>query len=191
MKLDLNDPRLLLLYKGNVTPSLIEWIIESLEQSVTNLEEDRKVKKKLTNVFVEAFQNVGNHSEKSEDLTSADVILVLSMEDYYKVTTQNLVDKAGGAKMAAKINLVNTYNDEELREQYKKSLVEGEFSDKGTAGLGFIDMARKSGEKLRYKIQPFSDTLDFFVFEARIPKHLEERSGDSEKATRKSQKISS
>jgi hypothetical protein len=113
------------------------------------------------------------------------------MEDYYKVTTQNLVDKEGGAKMAAKIDLVNTYNDEELREQYKKSLVEGEFSDKGTAGLGFIDMARKSGEKLRYKIQPFSDTLDFFVFEARIPKHLEERSGDTEKTTRKSQKISS
>jgi hypothetical protein len=170
MKLDLNDPRLLLLYKGNVTPQLIEWIIESLEQSVTNLEDDRKVKKKLTNVFVEAFQNVGNHSAKTSELTSADIILVISMDSFYKVTTQNLVRKSDSVKLSEKIDLVNDYDEDQLREEYKRSLTETGFSDKGTAGLGFLDIARKTGQKLLYKLQPFNDELDFFTFEARIMK---------------------
>lgn len=179
MKLDLNDPRLLLLYKGNVTPQLIEWIIESLEQSVTNLEDDRKVKKKLTNVFVEAFQNVGNHSAKSAELTSADIVLVLSMDDYYKITTQNLIAKRDASFLSEKLDQINGYDADQLREEYKKSLVETGFSEKGTAGLGFIDIARKTGQKLLYKIQPFNDELMFFTFEARVMKGEEEDSSRS------------
>lgn len=176
MKLDLNDPRLLLLYKGNVTPQLIEWIIESLEQSVTNLEDDRKVKKKLTNVFVEAFQNVGNHSAKSPENTSADIVLVFSADDYYKITTQNLITREGAAKLSDKIDKINGYDADQLRDEYKKSLVETGFSDKGTAGLGFIDIARKTGQKLLYKMKPFNDELMYFTFEARVPKGAEDGS---------------
>lgn len=168
MKLDLNDPRLLLLHKGNVTSQLIELIIEALEQSVTDLENDRKIKMKLTNVFIEAFQNVGNHSVKSPLLPSADIVLVISTDEYYKITTQNLIEKSQSEGLTKKLETINTYSQEQLREVYKKSLVEEEFSDKGTAGLGFIDIARKTGQKLLFKVQPFNDDFDFFTFEARV-----------------------
>jgi hypothetical protein len=170
MKLDLNDPRLLLLHKGNVTPQLIELIIEALEQSVTDMEAERKIKMKLTNVFIEAFQNVGNHSSKTPELPSADIVMVLSMDDFYKVTTQNLVEKSKSDELANKLEEINGYTPDELRDVYKKSLMEEEFSEKGTAGLGFIDIARKSGHKLLFKIHPFNDQLNYFTFEARIYK---------------------
>ena len=170
MKLDLNDPRLLLLHKGNVTPQLIELIIEALEQSVTDMEAERKIKMKLTNVFIEAFQNVGNHSAKTPELPSADVIMVISMDEYYKVTTQNLIEKSKSEELTKKLEQINGFTQDELRDVYKKSLVEEEFSEKGTAGLGFIDIARKSGQKLLFKIHSFNDNYDFFTFESRVLK---------------------
>ncbi len=168
MKLDLNDPKLLLLHKGNVTPQLIELIIEALEQSVTDLESERKIKMKLTNVFIEAFQNVGNHSVKSPLLPSADIVMVISMDNYYKITTQNLIEKSQSERLTEKLEKINSYSQDELRDIYKRSLVEEEFSDKGTAGLGFIDIARKSGHRLLFKVHPFNDQFDFFTFEARV-----------------------
>jgi hypothetical protein len=87
MKINLKDKNLLLLHKGSITPQLIELILESLEQSVTNLEEDRKVRRKLTNVFIEAFQNIGFHGVKDHEHSNADMIIVISREKYYKLGT--------------------------------------------------------------------------------------------------------
>jgi hypothetical protein len=41
-------------------------------------------------------------------------------------------------------------------------------SSKGTAGLGMIDIARKSGEKLEYDFQPINDKTTFFSLTVKI-----------------------
>ena len=66
--------------------------------------------------------------------------------------------------------MINGMDDEQLREEYKKALSSNEMSDKGTAGLGFIDIARKSGEKLYCEFEDADDDHVFFYFETRIAK---------------------
>jgi hypothetical protein len=47
---------------------------------------------------------------------------------------------------------------------------EGVLSSKGGAGLGLIDIARKTGNKLVYHFLPISDTLSFFLLTSIIPR---------------------
>ena len=54
---------------------------------------------------------------------------------------------------------------------YKRVLNEENFSEKGTGGLGFIDIARKTGgEKLRYKVQAVTQDVSYFTFQVRLPR---------------------
>jgi len=51
---------------------------------------------------------------------------------------------------------------------YKKQLREGKISGKGGAGLGLIDIARKTGNHLDYMFFPADDTTKYFVLKVRV-----------------------
>ena len=50
-------------------------------------------------------------------------------------------------------------------------LSNGEMSDKGGGGLGFIDIAKKSGEKLNYHIRKIDEKYSFFTLTVKIIKN--------------------
>ena len=182
MNLNLKSDQILFLHKGTITKELIELVVEALEQSVTNLEGDRKVRRKITNVFIEVFQNIGYHGIKNPEFSSSDMVIVLSLNKYYKIGTRNLIKKDTQEKVASKIKQINGMDADQLREEYKTALSSNELSEKGTAGLGFIDIARKSGEKLYCEFEPANDEYSFFYFETRIAKDQTSKT----KANRKS-----
>lgn len=183
MNINLKSDKLLFLHKGIITKELIELVVEALEQSVTNLEPDRKVRRKITNVFIEVFQNIGFHGEKDPEFSSSDMVIILSMPKYYKIGTTNLVKNEDVSSIKAQIDDVNGSTDEELREKYKTALSTNELSDKGTAGLGFIDIARKSGQKLYYEFEKMSDKYSSFYFETHV---LKDYSEEGSKKSRRS-----
>jgi len=57
---------------------------------------------------------------------------------------------------------------EELKELYKKQMKEGRLSEKGGAGLGFIDIKRKTNKELEYHFLPISDDTSFFLLTSTI-----------------------
>lgn len=175
MNINLKDPNLLLLHKGVITTELIGLIIESLEQSVTNFEEDRTVRRKLTNVFIESFQNVGFHGEKIPKFTSSDLVIVISRPKYYKIGTSNLIERSKVEVIQNQIDQINDLDSVELRNLQKLALQNNEMSEKGTAGLGFMDIARKSGQKLYYEFEILDDEYAHFYFETRILKDYSEQ----------------
>jgi hypothetical protein len=62
-------------------------------------------------------------------------------------------------------------NPEELKEFYKQARLNSRISDVGGAGLGFIDMARKSENKLDYGIFTInSEEYNYFTLKATINK---------------------
>ena len=51
---------------------------------------------------------------------------------------------------------------------YKKQLREGTLSEKQGAGLGLIDIARKSTSKLHYQFIPLDEGHSFFILKVEI-----------------------
>jgi len=171
---NLYDPSILLLHKGNISFELISVILDSLESSVSGIEEDKKIRKKFNNIITESFQNISFHAQKSDaNAISTDLIMVLSKKYFYKIVTGNLIETEQVADLTEQLEKINEMNKEELRAYYKEVMANDSFSDKGTAGLGFIDMARKTGQKLIYKFIEMDDQYSYFSFEAKIKKNVE------------------
>ena len=67
------------------------------------------------------------------------------------------------------IDNINKLNKDDLNALYKKQIREGSLSEKGGAGLGLIDIARKTGRQLEYQFLPLQDnTNHFFLLKVRI-----------------------
>jgi len=57
---------------------------------------------------------------------------------------------------------------EELKTYYLEALGSSELSAKGGAGLGMIEMARKSGNRIEYSFDPVNERMSFFSLVVKI-----------------------
>lgn len=170
------DSNILLLYKGKITFNLIMSIVEILENRVDQIENDRLVKRKFYGATTESLQNMVHHMMKGEECgddlveSNSGTIMVSVRSNYYKIITGNYIKKDKALKLEKKINLINSLNQVQLKELYKRILANTLLSDTGNAGLGLIDIARKTGQKLKFNFSTIDDSLSYFNFEIRIIK---------------------
>jgi len=138
--------------------------------------EDKKIKKKVFNVMVECLQNVYHHLDTLEvgantdsDINDRMALLMIGKEekDYYVITGNHIINSRI-TNLRDRLEKVNNCDKNELKALYQTILNDGELSEKGTAGLGMIDIARKSGQKLGYDFHPVNDKYSFFSLEAKV-----------------------
>lgn len=167
-----------LFFKGYVNFELVDSIIMIVSDRLEHLENDVTTRKKVYGVLTECLQNLCNHIEKSDDLmplgdydTHSAVIMVDSDNDAYFIKTGNFVTNKRVDELKRTFDEINTLSKEELKDRYNKILSNKVFSEKGGAGLGLIDIARKSGKKLEYSFEKVDDKFSFFSFQITIGKN--------------------
>ena len=168
---------IIFVYQGEVTADLVSSILHMMENKLDGDGEDRKVKKKVFNVMVECLQNVYHHLDTVEhdvtkaamDINDKAALLLIGKEDNdYYVITGNHVMNDRVDYIRTRLEKVNACTKEELKELYQEILSNEQMSSKGTAGLGMIDIARKSGQKLGYEFTYINEHYSFFSLEAKI-----------------------
>jgi len=165
---------IIFVYQGEVTADLVSSILQMMENKLDGDGEDKKIKKKVFNVMVECLQNVYHHLDTLEVTSNDDVndrtaLLMIGKEenDYYVITGNHILnDRVDNVR--ERLEKVNNCNRDELKSLYQSILNEGSLSEKGTAGLGMIDIARKSGQKLGYDFHPVNEQYSFFSLEAKV-----------------------
>ncbi|PIB34808.1 hypothetical protein BFP72_05010 [Reichenbachiella sp. 5M10] len=170
------NENVLLMYKGAITFDLVTSVIETLDRKVAQVESDKKVQKAFYSAAVEVVHNLYHHMDEIkgqfEDISDYDaksgLITVLAKEKYYNILTGNFIPTKNTYDLKSKIDEVNTTDKDGLRALYKETLSNGQFSDKGTAGLGLIQLARKTGEKLNYKFDKVNSEYSYFTFQVKI-----------------------
>jgi len=163
----------LLLFKGSLNADLVSSILQLTESKLIVLNEKSKVKKKIFNILVECLQNVYLHLDKMENANvisgddSAIVIIGKTDEDYH-IITGNYVEHENCKKLKDNLDFLKTLDNDQLKEKYNEVLNNNQYSDVGGAGLGLIDMLRKSGRRVEYNIKPFDDKYSFFSVVVKI-----------------------
>jgi hypothetical protein len=159
----------LLSFKGEITEDLLASVYRIIENRLENDAEQTRLKKKFYNILVECLQNVYHHmiglkevKEGEHPGRTAIFMITRGNGGVYRVITGNFIRAEAIAGLKQKLDYINSLTPEDLRKQYLEQLGNTELSEKGTAGLGFIDMARKSGEKLEYDFRPVTEELSFF-----------------------------
>ena len=165
----LNDADVILAYKGSITSDLISNVLEVVESKLDDLSETSKVRKKVYNVLVESLQNLYHHVDDLPDNLQGGlepkfgVLVVSRIEDnVYKITTGNFVVSAKVKTLKDKIEKINSLSKDELKDMYKFILNHQKLSVKGGGGLGLVDIARKTGNKLEYNFENFNNDYYFF-----------------------------
>lgn len=164
----LNGGDVLMAFKGNISSELISNVLEVVESRMDDFNENSKIRKKVYNVLVESLQNLYHHievlpEEMHGQFGSKFGILVISRkEDKYKISTGNFVLQDKVDVLKNKIDKINSMGKEELKDMYKFILNHQRLSEKGGGGLGLVDIARKTGNKLDYTFEKFDDNFYFF-----------------------------
>lgn len=161
-----------LVYEGEITHQITKAFTSLTESNMAKEDEPGTVQRKVFHVMVECLQNISKHAD---DFTSSDflfsgrgIFLVSKGDDEYSVTTGNAVDNDRIEELTEMLENINRMNKDELKALYKKQMKEGRLSDKGGAGLGFIDIKRKTGRDLEYHFLPISDDTSFFLLTSTI-----------------------
>ncbi|MBL7889366.1 MAG: SiaB family protein kinase [Bacteroidia bacterium] len=146
--------RFCLAYMGSFDDELTEILMRSNETSV---QESQKLKKRLSFLIAECFQNVIRHSDEPEVLNSTNnkpTVFVLRNHclSHY-ISSSNLISNEKKDGLEAKLNTINTLSSEELKALYLNSLAHDQISEKGGGGLGLIEMARKSGSPIDFSFE--------------------------------------
>jgi len=143
---------------------------------MSQINESEALRIKVYHVIVEGLQNISKHAVHPGDLFSLEytrgIFLVCRNDNVYNVVTGNVIRKERISYLEELIGHINSQSKKQLDDLYKKQLREGHLSEKGGAGLGFIDIRRKTGNDLKYEFLPISDTHDFFLFTTTIPRNI-------------------
>jgi hypothetical protein len=170
--------KLILVYQGDFTQETTKSILAMAERNLDSSGEESSTKRKVFNVMVEALQNIVKHSSerglKAGSLISQSAIFMISKNDnQYCVLTGNPIPKNQVPNLTKNLEHLNSQDKEGLKEMYKAIIKNTEISEKGGAGLGFVDMARKSGEKLEFSFASMDDDYDFFCLKVNIAREKE------------------
>lgn len=167
------------LYLGEFNDAILTDIIRLKENNINSNQELSGVKNRLFFLVAECFQNIIRHTEKPAIVhktnNKPDMFLVRNIDNTVFISSTNLLDNSKVENLKKKISEVNKLNPDELKKAYLEALTENELNEKGGAGLGLIEMARKSAEKLKFHFRYVNYFLSLFYLQLKFRKAGEER----------------
>ena len=154
--------RLMFVYRGVVTNDNSVPLLMLLEKEMENSEFGFVGRKRLFMFVLESLQNVSRHSDQNQH---ADMSLVVYSKTGtgYTVTTGNVLPTARIMDLKSHLTEINNLQPDQIRKVYRQMLSTAEFSNKGGAGLGLIEMAKKTGNKLDYDFVPLDEEFSYFI----------------------------
>ncbi len=124
-------------------------------------------RKRLFMFVLENLQNITRHGiTRSEDITS--LVVYSKTPDGYTVSTGNALKKSEVRGLRKNLQKINNLDPDKIREVYRTMLQDTKIGKKGGAGLGLMEMARKTGNRLDYDFYPIDDRYSYFILSKTI-----------------------
>jgi hypothetical protein len=156
------DGKIIVSHFGEFSQDLVNSLSTNIEEIMLDSGDKKGVLKKVFSILVEGLQNIRIHGERDENNQQISFLIVLQNDEDYKITFGNLVKQSRLDGIIDRIEKLNKMDRSEIKELYMETLSNGVMSNKGGAGLGFITMALKSQNEIRFMHEEVSENLVFF-----------------------------
>jgi len=154
--------RLLFVYRGVVTNENSSSLLMLLEKEMESSDFGFVGRKRLFMFVLESLQNVSRHSTGNQHANMS-LVVFSKTANSYTVTTGNVISASERDSLKLRLDEINNLLTKDIRNVYRQMLCTAEFSDKGGAGLGLIEMAKKTGSKLDYDFIPLDNNYSYFI----------------------------
>ena len=163
---------LVLMYEGELNQKILLSMVALLEKKMEVFSETNYIRKKIVNIIIEALQNIIKYEDPVKNGTEIEqrenrpIFMVGKKDDKYLLTWGNSVHKTKVESIREKLEYIAKLDRAGLNEFYQekvKDLVEeGLEIERNSAGLGFIDITKKSGEKIQYDFRDINQDYAYF-----------------------------
>lgn len=164
------DNELLLVYRDEINQEATENLLAIAEVKMQVGGHKKSLKRKLFNILIECLQNVVKHSDALdiEEYRKSSLFILGKKDSSFFVLCGNVISNDKVNTLKGKIDEVNSLTEKQLKEKYGKIIVENELSEKGGAGLGLIEMCRKSGNSIEYSFKKIDGDFSYFTLKLQI-----------------------
>jgi hypothetical protein len=157
----------ILSYQGLFNFEIIGHLLNSLKDETEARGISISHYKKILSVMIEALENVFKYNEYFEKETTLfpsyyPKFQLEKINGNYVLSTSNPILNRDIERLSGHINTINNLDREGLRQLFRSTLTNGQFSAKGGAGLGFIEMAKVSGEKIDYSFNGIDEKFSYY-----------------------------
>jgi len=169
--LDRNNIRVI--YSGPIWSDGIDGMAEMMRKRLEFDDVPYNASKSVFSIFVEQINNMmmyaankeinaGGESVKKE---IAKGVFVLGFQgDTYFVQTGNLVSNQNAEILKERIDYLNTLDKKQLRQYHKERLnSENDNPESKGAGIGLIEVARRSSSPIEYSFKSRGENLQYFT----------------------------
>jgi len=118
--------------------------------------------------MIESLENIMKHSAKCpENLTKSfqhymPVFSIAKRKNQFIIVSSNSVAKQNIPDFRERLDYLSHLDQQGLKDFYKETITNGMFTKRGGAGLGLIEMAKVSGNKITYEFTPMNEYCDQF-----------------------------
>lgn len=160
----------LLSYAGNASNTSIDHLLELAEDKLNQQSVTYTTKKKVFKILIETLQNVYHHVDMADQGPEQTPVKFRLEKDNlaYTVIADNPVKNSKIQALQSVIDKFNSMSLSELKDYYRNKLSQGNFESGGGAGLGFVDIIRKSGKKISYSFKPVNKDYSYFSLQVRV-----------------------
>lgn len=164
-------------YLGVFSHEITKMFTSMADDDMEREGEKTSTRKKVYHVMVETLQNMNKHSDELADAGNIGkgLFMIGRRDESYYIITANKVSSEKKLHLESALRQINEATKEELKEMYMHQIKHGKLSEKGGAGLGLIDIARKTSGNHDYQFIPYEEDNYFFILKVEInTKKIEE-----------------
>ncbi len=159
-----------LVYFGEIGHDITKSFALMSDINLQKQEEAKNTQKKVYHILIETMQNLNKHSDWfcHKNNVGSGIFLIGRKKDKHFIITSNKILKSKKLALETYLNSLLNASLPDLDEMYDKQLKEGKISEKGGAGLGLIDIARKSNKQMQFQFLSLEDNSYLFILKAEI-----------------------
>lgn len=159
------------IYQGHFRDKVTSAVINLIESNIESLTTFSRLRNKVSFLIIESFQNIIRHTDcliVDKETNKSEFFITRNIGNIFYITSANFIENDKISILEEKLKNINKLEKKELKKLYLSILTNRKLSNKGGAGLGLIEMARKTGEKLDYDFIKVNNELSLFYFQLKL-----------------------
>jgi hypothetical protein len=152
-------------YYDDFSGEVIAFQMNDIEQRLLSLDFDKALVKKVVRIFIELAQNIQMHSAKTRaDYPYRNAIRFEIIGEQVSISATNIASNESIERIKNKVERINNSDPAKLNEMYVDTLRNLRDPAPKGAGLGLIDIARKTCSKIQLHTRKVSDQYSQVTF---------------------------
>lgn len=163
----MSENKSLMSFTGHFDHLAITLLLTNIKSKLSAIEVTTGIDKRVYSVLVECIENVCKHSFQGDEQQNIATLLLSKSETKYTIVTGNHVMNSEIPALKEKLEKISKLNSIELKQMYREQIL-SKRTDSNNAGLGIIDIAIKSGNRILYDFKPLTELTSFYLLQTEI-----------------------